>query len=65
MELLGVIHGLERLKTKSTVNVFTDSRYAIDGIEKGWAQRLKSKNLYRTKTEKANNHDLLEKLLST
>ena len=64
MELMGVINGLERLKTRSIVNVFTDSRYVIDGIEKGWAERWKSKNWYRTKTEKAINHDLWEKLLA-
>jgi len=63
MELMGVIHGLERLKTKSVVNVFTDSRYVIDGIEKGWAERWRSKNWYRTRTEKAINYDLWNKLL--
>ena len=63
MELMGVIYGLERLKTKSVVNVFTDSRYVIDGIEKGWAERWRSKNWYRTRTEKAVNHDLWARLL--
>jgi len=64
MELMGVIYGLERLKTKSVVNVFTDSRYVIDGIEKGWAQRWKSKNWLRTRTEMAVNHDLWDRLLT-
>lgn len=64
MELMGVIYGLERLKTKSIVNVFTDSRYVIDGIEKGWAEKWKSKNWYRTRTEKAINYDLWERLLT-
>ena len=64
MELMGVIYGLERLKTKSIVNVFTDSRYVIDGIEKGWAVKWKSKNWFRTKTELAVNHDLWERLLT-
>ncbi len=64
MELMGVIFGLERLKTKSVVNVFTDSRYVIDGIEKGWAERWKSKNWHRTRTEKAINYDLWDKLLT-
>jgi len=64
MELLGVIYGLERLKTKSVVHVFTDSRYVIDGIEKGWAERWKSKNWYRTRTEKASNYDLWGRLLT-
>jgi ribonuclease HI len=64
MELMGVIYGLERLKTKSVVNVFTDSRYVIDGIEKGWAERWRSKNWYRTRTEKAINYDLWDRLLT-
>ena len=63
MELMGVIHGLERLKTKSIVNVYSDSRYVIDGITKGWAAKWKSNNWYRTKTEKAINYDLWERLL--
>jgi len=64
MELMGVIYGLERLKTKSIVHVFTDSRYVIDGIEKGWAQKWKSKNWYRSRSEKAVNHDLWDRLLT-
>jgi ribonuclease HI len=63
MELMGVIYGLERLKTKSLVNVFTDSQYVINGIEKGWAERWKSKNWYRNKNEMAINHDLWDRLL--
>lgn len=64
MELMGVIYGLERLKTKSIVSVFTDSRYVIDGIEKGWAEKWRSKNWYRTKNEKAVNYDLWDRLLT-
>lgn len=63
MELMGVIHGLEQLKTKSNVRVFTDSGYVISGIEKGWAKRWRTNNWYRTKTQKAINHDLWAKLL--
>jgi ribonuclease HI len=64
MELMGVIFGLERLKTKSIVNVFSDSQYVINGIEKGWAQKWKSKNWYRSKSTKAINFDLWDRLLS-
>lgn len=64
MELMGVIHGLERLKTKSIVTVFTDSKYVIDGINKGWAEKWKSKNWFRAPTKKAVNYDLWDKLLS-
>lgn len=64
MELMGVIYGLERLKTKSRVNVYSDSRYVVDGITKGWAERLKAKNWYRNRTEKVINCDLWERLLN-
>ncbi len=63
MELMGVIYGLERLKTKSIVNVYSDSRYVVDGITEGWALKWKSNNWYRTKNQKAINCDLWEKLL--
>lgn len=63
MELLGVISGLERLTRQSKVNVYTDSRYVINGIEKGWARKWRSNNWYRNKTEKALNPDLWERLL--
>jgi len=37
MELLAVIVGLEALKIdNSNVNIFTDSKYVADAVEKGW-----------------------------
>ena len=37
MELLAVIIGLEALKNKgSKVDVYTDSKYVCDSVEKGW-----------------------------
>lgn len=64
MELMGVIYGLEKLKTKSIVNIYTDSRYVIDGITKGWAIKWKSNNWHRSKDHKAINPDLWERLLN-
>ncbi len=63
MELMGVIFGLQRLKTKSNVHVYTDSKYVADGINKGWAQKWKSKNWHITKNKIALNYDLWERLL--
>ncbi len=63
MELTGVITGLENLKTKSIVNIYTDSQYTINWIEKWWAEKWKKNDWYRTKSEKAINYDLWEKLL--
>lgn len=64
MELMGVIVGLSKLKTKSNVQVYTDSKYVINGITKGWANKWKQNNWYRTKTQKAINSDLWEMLLN-
>ncbi|MFI3268004.1 MAG: ribonuclease HI [Rikenellaceae bacterium] len=36
MELLAVISGLEALKRPCEVMIYSDSKYVIDSIEKGW-----------------------------
>lgn len=37
MELRAVIHGLSMLKTnKYPITIYTDSRYVIDSVSKGW-----------------------------
>jgi ribonuclease HI len=37
MELLAVIIGLEALKIEnSTVTIYSDSKYVVDAVEKGW-----------------------------
>lgn len=36
MELLAVIIALEALKQPCQVQVFSDSKYVVDAIEKGW-----------------------------
>ncbi|PCJ00683.1 MAG: ribonuclease HI [Flavobacteriales bacterium] len=36
MELLSVIVALETIKNKSEVEVFSDSKYVVDSVEKGW-----------------------------
>lgn len=63
MELRGVIAGLSLLKKKSLVHVYTDSKYVVDGIEKGWAKKWRAKGWMRNKTDKAINPDLWERLL--
>ncbi|NND77751.1 MAG: ribonuclease HI [Flavobacteriales bacterium] len=64
MELLGVITGFEKLKHRSEVHVYTDSKYVVDAIEKGWAKRWRSNNWYpNSKKEKALNPDLWARLL--
>ncbi len=38
MELLGVITALEILKEPCSVDLYSDSKYVVDGITKGWAK---------------------------
>jgi len=63
MEIMGVIKGLEALKEPCAVTLYSDSRYVVDAIEKGWALRWRSNNWMRNKKDKALNVDLWERLL--
>ena len=63
MELLAVIRGLETLKERCHVTLHSDSRYVIDGIDKGWAARWRANDWMRNKKESAINPDLWGRLL--
>ena len=63
MEMLAVIVGLEALTEPSEVTVYSDSRYIVDAVNKGWAERWRSNGWHRNKKEKAVNSDLWERLL--
>jgi ribonuclease HI len=63
MELMGVIAGLESLKYKCSVTLYTDSQYIADSINKGWAAKWKALGWMRNKKDPAVNPDLWEKLL--
>lgn len=63
MELTAVIAALETLKRRSNVVLYSDSRYVVDGIEKGWARRWKTRGWMRDATNPAENSDLWARLL--
>ena len=63
MELSGVIAGLEALKYPCKVFLQTDSKYVVDGIEKGWAKSWQRNNWIKSDKKPALNRDLWEKLL--
>ena len=63
MELLGVISALESLKERCIVELYSDSKYVIDALEKGWAKGWK-KNGWKRKTGPALNPDLWDRLLT-
>ena len=63
MEILAAIVGLKALKTRCNVTIYSDSRYLVDAIMLGWAERWRANNWRRTKTEMAINPDLWRQLL--
>ena len=64
MELLGVIVGLSALNEPCKVQLYTDSIYVSEAIEKGWAVSWQE-NGWRKKDKKpAKNPDLWEQLLA-
>ena len=64
MEILAVIAGLEALTGRCSVTVYSDSRYVVDAIAKGWAKRWQANGWMRNKRERAVNPDLWERLLA-
>ena len=63
MELLGAIVALETLKRRCRVVLTTDSRYVVDGISKGWAEKWRASGWRRGRGEQALNPDLWKRLL--
>ena len=51
MEMTAIIEGLRMFKERVEVLIITDSRYVIDGFEKGWIDSWKS-NDWRTSANK-------------
>ena len=63
MELSAVIAGLEALTEPCQVTLYSDSKYFVDAIEQGWAEKWKANGWMRTNKDKALNPDLWEKIL--
>ena len=64
MELMGVITALKALKRPCTVQLYTDSQYVVNAIEKGWARKWQANGWMRNKKDKAMNPDLWQELLT-
>lgn len=63
MELMSVIVGLEALKEPCSVTLTSDSKYVIDGLQKGWAVSWKKRGWKKADGKPALNADLWERLL--
>ena len=64
MELMGPIRSLEALKESCRVTLYSDSKYVVDAVDKGWAKRWQANGWMRTKKEQAINRDLWARLLA-
>ncbi len=64
MELTAVISALEALKEPCAVELYSDSKYVIDALQKGWAVSWRKKNWIKSDKKSALNPDLWEKLLN-
>ena len=62
-ELTGVIRALQALKEPCIVELYSDSKYVIDALEKGWAVSWRSKGWIKSDKKPALNPDLWEILL--
>jgi ribonuclease HI len=63
MELSAVIAALETLREPCDVTLYSDSKYFVDAIKKGWAKSWKKNNWIKSDKKPALNSDLWERLL--
>ncbi|MEG1849612.1 MAG: ribonuclease HI [Oscillospiraceae bacterium] len=63
MELTAAIHALQSLRERCDVTLYSDSRYLIDAIEKGWARSWRARGWIKADKKPALNSDLWEILL--
>lgn len=63
MELMACIEGLKAVKKSSPIVLYSDSKYVVDGITKGWARKWRANGWMRTKSDPAINPDLWDNLL--
>ena len=64
MEITAAIVALEALKEPCQVTVYSDSRYLVDAINKGWAVGWRSNGWIKKDKKPALNSDLFERLLN-
>lgn len=63
MELMAVIEALGRLKEPCIVELYSDSKYVVDALEKGWVWGWKQRGWTKADKKPALNVDLWEALL--
>ncbi|MDD2445651.1 MAG: ribonuclease HI [Clostridia bacterium] len=64
MELTAVIKGLEALKEKCNVDIFSDSAYVVNAFLKDWTSNWIKNNWKTSNKKEVLNQDLWEKLIN-
>ncbi len=62
MEMLAVIEGLQKLSEPCKVQVFSDSQYVCNAIEKKWLYGWMKKNWIKSDKKPVKNKDLWQKM---
>lgn len=62
MELLAAITGIEALPAPCKVTLYSDSRYLVDAMNKGWLRGWKSRRWSRANNQYLKNADLWKRL---
>ena len=63
MELTAAISALSALKEPCSVTLYSDSKYLVDGMSKGWAKGWRAKGWRKSDGKPALNPDLWQQLL--
>lgn len=63
MELTAAIEALKALNQKCEVDLYSDSKYLVDALEKGWVYTWRKNNWIKSDKKPALNPDLWETLL--
>jgi len=63
MELLACIEGLKALKRRCSVVLYSDSRYVVNGMTKGWAERWQARGWRLSNDQDVKNADLWQHLV--
>ena len=64
MELTAVIAALEALKESCAVELWSDSKYVVDALSLGWAEKWRANGWKKPDKKSALNPDLWERLLA-
>jgi ribonuclease HI len=63
MELMACIEGLSALKRRCSVVLFSDSKYVVNGMTKGWAERWQARGWKLGNDQDVKNADLWRQLV--